>query len=402
MGIIQPTLSICIPTYNNYDILEDVLDHALSLSNDEVEYVVGDDASSDNTADVVNSFDDNRIKYYKNENNLGYEGNLLKVIDKATGEYILPLADEDKLELSSVEWLIQRIDSSEEIAAFIGGIGRSSWEKFRCPEERLIEGGKKSVVEFASKNHGGFQNIWSRNYIGGFALKKSYLNMTRLKSYLNSYYIHNFLIYQAITRGKTLYTPRDLCRSHYFDSRDSENHRIWAGTNKCHWKFNLKRHSDRIRFIREQITSGNGKEELYEIEQRWVAQLTAWAWLSKDVDFNEFRTECIHIGHEQKSLSVYTGSLFWKYVVFYAIVYFTPFSGIISSMSNRVHSSRSARDAWWEFVFSRLVPSHLQEVTEEYYYRFSDEIYWWNLIIKGRLPEPVENKIKYLYQYIRK
>ena len=70
------TLSICIPTFNRSNSLGNCL-NSICISNDlanlkDIEVCISDNCSTDNTREIVKKFEDKiKIKYFKNEKNLG-------------------------------------------------------------------------------------------------------------------------------------------------------------------------------------------------------------------------------------------------------------------------------------------------------------------------------------------
>ncbi len=68
---------------------------ALSQDYPNLQVIVSDNASSDNTEQVVRSFNDRRIKYVKNKENIGASGNFAQLVDLAEGEYFSWLQDDD-------------------------------------------------------------------------------------------------------------------------------------------------------------------------------------------------------------------------------------------------------------------------------------------------------------------
>lgn len=67
-------ISVIIPTYNRGNVIGNTIESVLAQTYDNIEIIIVDDASSDNTAEIIASYDDKRIKYYKNEKNLGPAG----------------------------------------------------------------------------------------------------------------------------------------------------------------------------------------------------------------------------------------------------------------------------------------------------------------------------------------
>ena len=92
-----PKISIMIPTYNQELYIDEAIKSALAQDYDNLEVVVSDDCSTDNTELVVQKYlSDARVKYFKNEKNLGRVGNYRKTLyDYATGEWVVNLDGDD-------------------------------------------------------------------------------------------------------------------------------------------------------------------------------------------------------------------------------------------------------------------------------------------------------------------
>ena len=65
----MPTVSVVIPAYNRADVLPRALDSVFAQDFDDLEIIVVDDASTDNTAEVVASIGDPRLKYFRHDTN---------------------------------------------------------------------------------------------------------------------------------------------------------------------------------------------------------------------------------------------------------------------------------------------------------------------------------------------
>lgn len=97
----QPLLSICIPTYKRAHCLQTSLERfkeAITPDMD-IEFIVSDNCSPDETPEVVMTAIDNGLKctYIRNENNLGADGNFLQCFNRANGKYIWLCGDDDYL-----------------------------------------------------------------------------------------------------------------------------------------------------------------------------------------------------------------------------------------------------------------------------------------------------------------
>ena len=95
----KPILSICIPTYNRSDLLFRAVKSAVNQSYKNIEIIISDNSSSGEHWININDISklDKRIIINRNEENIGFSGNLNKCLEVATGDYILFLCDDDEL-----------------------------------------------------------------------------------------------------------------------------------------------------------------------------------------------------------------------------------------------------------------------------------------------------------------
>ena len=110
-------VSICIPTYNSAKYIKNSILSICQQSYKNIEIIIGDNASTDNTYDIVQELmiSDSRISYYKNQNNLGYSGNCNKLISMARGEYVAIYHSDDIYETSIVEKEVEVLNNNREI-----------------------------------------------------------------------------------------------------------------------------------------------------------------------------------------------------------------------------------------------------------------------------------------------
>lgn len=112
-------LSICIPTYNRMNYLKKALDSIIMQlgENNDVEIVISDNASTDQTEELVNFYKKriNNINYYRQSKNIGADLNFLKVVELARGEYCWFLGSDDKLVDGALDLVLKEIDKNYEI-----------------------------------------------------------------------------------------------------------------------------------------------------------------------------------------------------------------------------------------------------------------------------------------------
>ena len=104
--IMKPEVSVCIPTFNRAYILRNVIQSVLSQTYMRFELIVSDDASSDDTETVVKNINDSRIRYHRNEVNLGLSNNWNIVVRNANGKYVFKLDDDDYIAPTFLEKIV--------------------------------------------------------------------------------------------------------------------------------------------------------------------------------------------------------------------------------------------------------------------------------------------------------
>src|SRR5579885_2801948 len=88
-------VSVIVPSYNHASFLRECLQSALDQDYSDLEVVVVDDCSSDNSLEIARSIQDPRLQVHKNERNLGAYGTQNRALEMATGDYIAILNSDD-------------------------------------------------------------------------------------------------------------------------------------------------------------------------------------------------------------------------------------------------------------------------------------------------------------------
>lgn len=92
----EPTVSVVLPTYDRAETLPRAIDSALAQDVDGLEVVVVDDGSTDETPEVVASYDDSAVRYVR-QDSAGANAARNRGIDVAAGEYVSFLDSDDEL-----------------------------------------------------------------------------------------------------------------------------------------------------------------------------------------------------------------------------------------------------------------------------------------------------------------
>lgn len=92
-----PTLSVVMPVYNAGKYLKESIDSVLSQSFSDFEFIIVDDASTDNSYKILKDYakKDKRIKLFKNSTNQKQGATVTKALNEAKGEYIARMDADD-------------------------------------------------------------------------------------------------------------------------------------------------------------------------------------------------------------------------------------------------------------------------------------------------------------------
>lgn len=119
-GVDKYILSICIPTFNHAEDLDETLRGIIEQDGfgDDIEVVVVDNASTDDTSNVVYRYSEKRenIRYVRNDRNIGPDRNILRAALLGNGKYIKLLNDNKILKNGVItDWLDLYSSSSEAV-----------------------------------------------------------------------------------------------------------------------------------------------------------------------------------------------------------------------------------------------------------------------------------------------
>lgn len=104
-------VSVIIPAYNYEKYIDKALESVCNQTLENIEIICVDDASSDNTLDIINKYakNDNRIQVICNESNMGLGMSRNKALDSSCGKYITFLDADDWLDENTLEYTFNKV-----------------------------------------------------------------------------------------------------------------------------------------------------------------------------------------------------------------------------------------------------------------------------------------------------
>lgn len=108
-------VSIVLPTYNGAKYLKQSIDSCLNQTYRNIELIIVDDGSMDETPDIIKSYQDERMKYIRHKKNKGLSHALNTGFTKATGEYLTWTSDDNFYAKNAVGSMIALLQTNKKI-----------------------------------------------------------------------------------------------------------------------------------------------------------------------------------------------------------------------------------------------------------------------------------------------
>jgi len=149
-------ISVAMATYNGEKYIREQLESILKQLNEDDEIIISDDGSTDNTINIIKSFEDKRIKIFDGPRN-GVKQNFANAIYNCTGKYIF-LSDQDDI------WCDNKVN-----------IVLKNFEKEKCMcivhDCIVFDSSNDDVIydsfyKYRNSGSGIIKNIWKNTYIG--------------------------------------------------------------------------------------------------------------------------------------------------------------------------------------------------------------------------------------------
>ncbi len=148
----RPKVSVVMPVYNGENYLEECVQSVLRQSFKDFEFIIVDDASTDNTVNILKTFakKDKRVRIIPNLRNLGMYPSLNKALRAAKGEYVARMDHDDISEQKRFEKQVAFLDENPEIA-LVGTWATIIDEKGKVVGKRILETEHQRIKKYILK-----------------------------------------------------------------------------------------------------------------------------------------------------------------------------------------------------------------------------------------------------------
>lgn len=211
-----PTFSVCIPAYNRARHLSDLLDSVLAQEYKDFDIVICEDRSPEREkiAGIVGHYSAKHpgvIRYFENEKNLGYDGNIRNLVAKATGAFCFFMGNDDimcKGALAIAADVIRRHPDVglilKSYAWFDHSADNINQEVRYFTEERRFRAGREAIVICYRRS----------GVISGYIIRRDMAHAASTDKYDGTLYYQMHLTAHVLSLLPAVFTPEVLilCR----------------------------------------------------------------------------------------------------------------------------------------------------------------------------------------------
>ncbi len=118
----MPLISVGMPVHNGDAYIAVALDSLLNQSHRNLEIIISDNCSTDGTGQICEEYaaNDSRIRYIRQEKNIGATANFNYVLQQASSEYFMWAAHDDRWDINYVKLLLERIENDSTLSFVYG------------------------------------------------------------------------------------------------------------------------------------------------------------------------------------------------------------------------------------------------------------------------------------------
>lgn len=196
-----PILSFCISTFNRAEKVSTLVNEILKYDGLEIEVVVSDNCSTDNTKYELSKIKDSRFRYLENDTNIGAIPNYLKVINEGNGKYILFCTDKDTIVSSGINRLVEFFQANSNVIA-----GYCELDICTRSQNIILDKGVNSLkrIGYLSKHPTGY--FFQSSILTELKIMENYSDVNKVGSFPLEFILSEFCI-----RGNTAIINIPLC-----------------------------------------------------------------------------------------------------------------------------------------------------------------------------------------------
>jgi len=208
-------LSICIATLNRAAFIGETLNSIISQATEEVEIVIVDGASTDNTGDIVKNYQKifPRLRYSRLAVKGGIDQDYCRAVELAEGKYCWLFTDDDILKSGALRSVLDELQHNYGLILVNAEVRNISLSKVL--KERCINFTSNRVYRKENSTQLFIDVADYISFIGSIVIKRSLWNVREKKAYFGTVFGHVGVIFQSSISDGTVFIADPLISIRY-------------------------------------------------------------------------------------------------------------------------------------------------------------------------------------------
>jgi abequosyltransferase len=224
-------LSICIATFNRGSLIGATLESIIREATEEVEIIVLDGASTDNTPEVIRECQHSfpRLRYFRQTTNMGVDHDFAEAVGLARGEYCWLFSDDDHLKSGAIQAVLAAIAGQYSLIIANAEVRNADLSKVLLPRklalttDRIYKSTDSQSLLVDVANY--------LTFIGCVIIQRKLWSAREKRKYFGTCFIHAGVIFQSPLPEDTLIIAEPLISLRY------GNYAMWVGKYFEVWMF---------------------------------------------------------------------------------------------------------------------------------------------------------------------
>jgi len=209
-----PRLSICIGTYNRAKFIGETLDSMVVQLEPGVEIVIVDNASSDNTTEVVTQYllRHPEVRYFRKQENTGFDRNYDEAVKYAKGEYCWLMSDDDLLSTGAIANVLSVLGGGDDLIVVNSEVRNADLSVEL--ENKLMKLDSDQLYREGDRDNFFIRNAKYLSFVGCLVIRRTYWLSKNASSYYGTGFVHVGVVFQspAVVNVRVMAKPSVIIR----------------------------------------------------------------------------------------------------------------------------------------------------------------------------------------------
>jgi len=223
-------LSFCIATRNRGTFIGATLESIICQATEQVEIVILDGASTDNTEEVVRRYQERfpQLRYYRQNTNLGVDHDFAEAVARAQGEYCWLFSDDDLLKSGAIQAVLDAMKDQYGLIIPNAEVRNADLSKVLEPKRLQLSADR---IYKPNQNRRLLTEVGDHlTFIGCVIINRQLWNTREKEKYFGSCFVHAGVIFQSPLPEDTLVIAKPLISIRYGNA-------LWLGKAFEIWMF---------------------------------------------------------------------------------------------------------------------------------------------------------------------